>query len=226
MKKKRKLDNNGMPKKKMSKKKKLIIFLIVLLIAIVLVLFALNLKKDNTNESKKNIVDQIENFDYEVVDSDTKLFKDTFAELKKELSKKDIDNEKYASLVSKLFIIDFYTLSNKSNINDVGSVQFVYSSFRTDFVDLARAGIYKQVKSNLDNDRNQDLPEVASVTVDSIEEVVPSTILKSDDFKNVTEANAYQVKVSWTYTKKNNFQTSATMLIVKDGDKLSVAKLD
>ena len=124
------------------------------------------------------------------------------------------------------FIIDFYTLSNKSNINDVGSVQFVYSSFRTDFVDLARAGIYKQVKSNLDNDRNQDLPEVASVTVDSIEKVVPSTILISDDFKNVTEANAYQVKVSWTYTKKNNFQTSATMLIVKDGDKLSVAKLD
>ena len=107
MKKKRKLDNNGMPKKKMSKKKKLIIFLIVLLIAIVLVLFALNLKKDNTNEPKKNIVDQIENFDYEVVDSDTKLFKDTFAELKKELSKKDIDNEKYASLVSKLFTISF-----------------------------------------------------------------------------------------------------------------------
>ena len=153
------------------------------------------------------------------------LFK-LYPELKKELSKKDIDNEKYASLVSKLFIIDFYTLSNKSNINDVGSVQFVYSSFRTDFVDLARAGIYKQVKSNLDNDRSQDLPEVKSVTIDSIEEIVPSTELKSDDFKNVTEANAYQVKVSWTYTKKNNFQTSATMLIVKDGDKLSVAKLD
>ena len=34
------------------------------------------------------------------------LFK-LYPELKKELSKKDIDNEKYASLVSKLFIISF-----------------------------------------------------------------------------------------------------------------------
>ena len=153
-------------------------------------------------------------------------FKENFKELKNVLSKKEIDNKEYASVVSKLFIIDFYTLNNKTSINDIGSVQFVYSSYKSDFVDYAREGIYKQVKSNLDNDRSQDLPEVKSVTIDSIEEIVPSTELKSDDFKNVTDPEAYKVKISWDYTKSNDFQTSATMVIVKDGEKLSVAKLE
>ena len=182
--------------------------------------------KNGEEKPQKTVVDQIKNFDYSVVDTDTELFKENFKELKNVLSKKEIDNKKYASVVSKLFIIDFYTLNNKTSINDVGSVQFVYSSYKSDFVDYAREGIYKQVKSNLDNDRSQDLPEVKSVTIDSIEEIVPSTELKSDDFKNVTDPEAYKVKISWDYTKSNDFQTSATMVIVKDGEKLSVAKLE
>lgn len=212
-------------KKKMSKKKKLILFIFVLLLAVILIVFALNIGK-NSDESTKKVVDEIEDFDYTVVETDTKLFKDTFKELKTALSKDTVDNEEYASLVSKLFIIDFYTLSNKTNINDVGAVQFVYTSFQSDFVDLARDGIYKQVESNLDDDRNQDLPEVKSVTIESIEEVVPSEKLESDDFKDDTEADAYEVKITWDYTESNDFQDSATMLIVKDGDKLSVAKLE
>lgn len=207
-------------------KKKIFILIFIVVVAILLVIFALNIgKKGNPNEGKKKVVDEIKKFSYTVSESDTKLFKDTFKELKKELSKDEVDNKNYASLVSKLFIIDFYTLSNKSNINDVGAVQFVYSSYTTDFIDFARTGIYKQVKSNLDNNRQQDLPEVATVTIESIDEVVPSAILENEAFKDVTEANAYEVKINWTYTKTNDFQTSATMLIVQDGDKLSVAKL-
>lgn len=211
--------------KSTNKKKKLIVFLLILLVAAVLVLFALNIGKDDNVESVKKVVDEIENFEYTVSDSDTKLFKDTFKELKTELSKDEVDKEKYASLVAELFIIDFYTLSNKTSINDVGGVQFVYSTYRSDFIDFARTGMYKQVQSNLDNDRSQDLPKVKSVQIEEIELVVPSTILESEDFKNVTEANAYEIKINWTYTESNDFQDSATMLIVEDGNKLSVAKL-
>ena len=213
--------------KRKNNKKKLIIFVLVLILAVALVVFALNNgKKDSVDEGKKKVVvDEIKEFSYTVAKSDTKLFKDTFKELKTELSKKEVDNKNYASLVSKLFVIDFYTLSNKSNVNDVGAVQFVYSGYTTDFVEYARKGMYKQVKSNLDNNRQQELPEVATVTIESIDEVVPSSILENEAFKDVTEANAYEVKINWTYTKSNDFQTSATMLIVKDGDKLSVAKL-
>ena len=219
----RKKKNNNAPKK--SKKKKLIAFIIILLIAIILVIFALSIGKKENEEGTKKVVDEIKNFEYTVSDTDTKLFKDKFKELKTVLSKEEIDKEQYASLVAQLFIIDFYTLSNKTNINDVGAVQFVYSSYKSDFVDFARTGMYKQVQSNLDNDRNQELPEVKSVEIEQIESVVPSTILESEDFKDVTEANAYEINISWTYTKTNDFQDSATMLIVEDNDKLSVAKL-
>lgn len=208
-----------------NKKKKIILFIIILLVAVILVLFALNIGKNDKEETVKKVVDEIKNFEYTVSETDTKLFKDTFKELKAELSKSEVDKEKYASLVAKLFIIDFYTLSNKTSVNDVGGVQFVYSSYKTDFIDFARTGMYKQVQSNLDNDRNQDLPEVKSVDIEAIDTVVPSTILESEEFKNVAEANAYEIKINWTYTKTNNFQDSATMLIVEDGSKLSVAKL-
>ncbi|MBP3635672.1 MAG: hypothetical protein J6J17_04405 [Bacilli bacterium] len=212
---------------KSGNKRKVLILIFILLIAILLILFAMKIGKNNDqNGRRKNVVDEIKSFDYSVSDTDTKLFKDTFKELKKELSKSNVDKKNYASLISKLFIIDFYTLSNKSNVNDVGAVQFVYSSYKTDFVDIARTGIYKQVQSNLDNNRTQKLPEVESVTIESIEEVIPSSILEHKDFRNVTEANAYEIKVNWTYKESNDFQDSATILVVPDKDKLSVAKLD
>lgn len=213
-------------KKTNSNRKKFILFIFILILAILLVLFAININKEDTNDKKKKVVDQIEKFDYTVSETDTKLFKDTFKELKEELNKKEVNNETYAKLISKLFVIDFYTLSNKSSVNDVGAVQFVYSKYKTDFVDYARSGIYKQVKSNLDNDRKQNLPEVSSVTIESIEQVVPSAILQHEDFKNVTESNSYEVKINWTYSSENDFQKSATILVVPDSDKFSVAKLD
>ena len=214
-------------KKQKKTKRKIFVFLIVLLIAGFSVYMALHIPKTSKPvEEKKKVVDEIKKFDYTVSESDTKLFKDEFKNLKTLLLKDEVDNKEYASLVAKLFVIDFYTLSNKNSVNDVGGVQFVYSSYKADFVDYARHGIYKQVKSNLDNDRNQDLPEVDSINVESVEEVVPSAILSHSDFSGVTEANSYEVKVNWTYKNNNNFQTSATLLIVPNGDKLSVAKLD
>ncbi len=209
-----------------NKKRKLILFIVIVLIALGLIFIALNVTKKDDDKGGKKVVDEIKKFDYTVSKTDTKLFKDTFKELKTELTKKEVDRKKYAELVGKLFIIDFYTLSNKSNVNDVGAVQFVYSSFKADFVDYARKGIYKQVQSNLDNNRNQSLPEVSSVTIESIEEVVPSSIIEHENFKNVTEANSYEININWTYKDNNDFQTSATMLVVPDGDKLSVAKLE
>lgn len=213
--------------KKLDKRKKVIILIFILLIAVSLIVFAMKVGRENDEKvNKKKVVDEIKSFDYSVSDTDTKLFKDTFKELKKELSKSEVDKKNYATLISKLFVIDFYTLSNKSNVNDVGAVQFVYSSYKTDFVDIARNGIYKQVQSNLDDNRTQKLPEVQSVTIESVEEVVPSSILNHNDFKNVTDANSYEIKVNWTYKESNDFQDSATLLVVPDGDKLSVAKLD
>ena len=86
--------------------------------------------------NKVKVVDSItnEDVDYVVSENDTKLFKDNFNELKKVLNAKEVNNEEYAKTIAKLFVIDFFTLSNKTSKNDVGGVQFVFESYKKDLV--------------------------------------------------------------------------------------------
>lgn len=127
--------------------------------------------------------------------------------------------------MSKLFVIDFFSLNNKTSKNDIGGVQFVYSGYKTDFVEYARNGIYKQVSNNLDRKKDQKLPLVDSVEVSSITKVSPSSIFKREELASDTEEDAYEVNISWTYKNDDDFQTSSTLTIVKDGSNLSVAKM-
>ena len=216
-----------MSKKKKKKMNNLGKFLICIIFVLLLVggYFAYNkfFKKGEVTAPK--VVDEIKDFNYVVNENDTKLFKTTFNELKKVLSKKEVDNKEYAETISKLFIIDFFTLDNKTSKNDVGGVQFVYSSYKSDFIDYARDGIYKQVTNHIDNKDSQNLPLVTSVKVTKSDTVVPSSVFENAAFANETEANAYEVNVEWTYKNGDGFQDKAVLTVVKDGDKLSIAKM-
>ena len=211
-------------KKGISNKKKLLVCFI-LVILIVGGYFVYNKFFDHKEVTAPKVVDEIKNFDYVVNENDTKLFKTTFKELKDILSKKEVDNKKYAETISKLFIIDFFNLKNKSSKNDVGGVQFVYNSYKTDFVDYARDGIYKQVTNSIEKKSNNNLPEVTSVKITGTDTVVPSSIFEHSDFANENEANAYEIKLEWTYKNGSGFQDSAVITVVKDGNKLSIAKM-
>ena len=182
-------------------------------------------KKSDTVEAPK-VVDKIEtkSFNYVVSENDTKLFKTTFEELKKVLTADTIDNKEYAKVISKLFVIDFYTLSNKTSKNDIGGIQFIYSSYKSDFIDYARDGMYKQVKNAIDGDSNSSLPTVKEVNVSNIEEVSPSAVFSGIEFPE--NAVGYQLTLDWTYEKGDDFQTKATITVVTDGEKLSLAKLE
>ncbi len=206
-------------------KKKLIVFFLLLLIAGGLVFFTLKLnKKDEPAEKKAKVVDEIKNFDYTVSETDTKLFKDEFKKLKKVLSQKEVDNKEYSNEIAKLFIIDFFTLDNKITKNDVGGVQFVYSGYKTTFIDKSRDEFYKYVKSNVNGDRSQELPIVETIEVASSEPVSASAELSGDQFAQISEA--YKVNLTWTYKKDLGYQNKATVIVVKDNDKFAVAKMN
>lgn len=209
--------------KKRKKIRRIILFVFVLLVAGVLVYMALNNTKTEIKVKKKKVVDKIEKFDYSVSETDTKLFKSEFKKLKNELSKDEIDNKKYSELVAKLFIIDFYTLDNKMTKNDVGGVQFVYSKYKATFIDKARDQFYKYIKNNLNNDRKQNLPKVSEITINSSEEVNASSELSGADFANIQQA--YKINLSWEYEEDLGYQKNATVIVIKDDNKFSVAKL-
>lgn len=175
---------------------------------------------------KSKVVDTIKNddVDYVVSDTDTKLFKENFNELKKVLNAKEVDNKKYAETITKLFVIDFFTLSNKTSKNDVGGVQFVYDSYKKDFIDGARDTIYKQVHSLVTDDKsNSDLPTVTKVKIDDIDEISPASMFEGLGFTE--DQVGYMINISWEYKNKDDFQTNATIIIVPDGNKLSVGRM-
>ena len=212
--------------KKRKLKKLIIVFVIIVLLASASIFAFKSIfsKPEGKVEAKSKVVDSIKKYGYTISDNDTKLFKSKFNELKKVLNEKEVDNEKYSKLVAELFIIDFYTLDNKSSKNDVGGVEYVFDNYKASFIDKARDEFYKYVKNNLNDDRDQDLPVVSSIKVDSIEKVETMKYFEKEDLQLIDEA--YKVDLTWSYEKDLGYSDKATIIVIKDGDiKFSVAKL-
>ena len=72
------------------------------------------------------------------------------------------------------------------------------------------------VKNNVYGDRVQELPQVKSVTVNSIQE---------DKYTyNDNEYEAYKVDTSWEYEKDMGYDTSGVFYLIKDNNKLNVVE--
>jgi len=208
-----------MAKRKISKKKIsiLILILIVIVAAICVVLF---LGKDKDEKAiKVESVDTIEGYDYTLNSNATKYYKGLFKELKEILEADDVDQDKYAELITKLFVADFYNLDNKTSKNDIGGTEFVYKDFRSDFEKLASNSIYKNVESNFDNKRDQDLPVVVKVSTTK-EDNQPFEFGKNKD------EDAYIINFDIEYEKDLGYQTSGVITLIHNDKKLEIAALE
>lgn len=209
-----------MAKRKISKKKItiLVISFVVIIAAICVSIFLLNKDKDE-GTIKVESVDSIEGYDYTLDSNETKYYKELFKELKEVLEADDVDQDKYAELVVKLFVTDFYNLDNKISKNDIGGTQFVYKDFRSDFEKLASSSMYKNVESNLDNKRKQELPEVVKVSVEKVD---------GEPFKygDQTDEDAYRINFDIEYKDDLGYQTSGTITLIHNDKKLEIAALE
>ena len=209
-----------MAKRKISKKKvSIFVIIVILIIAAITFFIFLDSKKDDTETIKVEDVDTIEGYDYTLKSNSTKYFKDLFKQLKECLEADEIDEDEYAELVSKMFIADFFNLDNKISKNDVSGVQFVYEGFRDDFIKLVSTSIYKNVESNLYDDREQNLPVVTNV---SIEKGDNTTFTYGDQ----TADNAYVMNFEIEYDEDLDYQTSGTLTLIHNDKKLEVAAME
>ena len=207
-------------KRKVSKMKvRAFIILLVLIIAglIGAILFVDNMHKEKPIKVKS--VDEIEGYDYTLSSNATKYYKSLFKELKEVLEADEKDEAKYADLVTKLFVADFYNLDNKVNKNDVGGVQFVYKDFRDDFRKLAADSIYKNVLDNTYGDRKDELPVVTNV---STEKKDNSAFKYGDN----TDEKAYNVGFKITYKTDLGYQSTGNIVLIHNDKKLEVAALE
>ncbi len=209
-----------MAKRKISKKKITIfaVILIVIIAAVVATIF-LNLNKKDDNTIKVESVDKIEGYDYTLSGNATKYYKSLFKELKTVLESDDVDEAKYADLVAKLFVADFYNLDNKVNKNDIGGVQFVYKNFREDFKKLAANSIYKTVENNVYGDRDQDLPIVTNVSTEKKDG-------ESFKYGDNTDDKAYKINFEVEYKTDLGYQKTGSLTLIHNDKKLEVAALE
>ena len=208
----------------MKKKRKLnvkrIAIVIILLILIIAGTF-LAIGKLTNKETKTKEVKELANikaYGYTLKDNATAYYKKLFKELEKTLNEKEVDEEKYASLVAQMFIADFFNLDNKISKNDVGGKEFVYSNYQTDFEKFAMDSLYKSVENDVYGKRNQILPEVTNVTVSKV---------KNESYKygENTDENAYIYNFQTEYKEDLGYQKEGSLTLIHNGKKIEVASM-
>ncbi len=208
--------------KSKNKKKKIIIIIVILLVIAIVggVFFYRYMKNKNTNIETKTVevLDTIKDYDYHLEDRDTELYKETFLQLKDLLEKTEtIDYQKYAEYVAILFLVDLYTIDNKINKYDVGSLDFIYSEEKEKFQNKVMDSMYKMVIDNSSNTRSQELPIVKKVNITKTENT------KYQKGENTLEG--YLIKATIDYEKNLGYDEEATLTIVREENKLYVVNI-
>ncbi len=206
---------------KLKKKAKttLIAIVVILVVAVVgIFTYKTFFSKPVIKEAK--VLKEIKNYGYVLKDNKSKKYQALFKDLAKILESDEVDYKAYASKLAEMFVVDFYSLSDKTAKTDVGGVDIVLPDILNNFLENAENTFYKYVESNIYNNRNQKLPEVNTVEVESVEKTTFT-------YNDTIDENAYQVKVKWDYTDSDfaNYQKEATLIFVNKDKKLYLVEL-
>lgn len=192
---------------------------IVIFIIVGIILFGYlgyRVKNDFFKGSERKKLDSIELYGYTLSKNDTEIYKTYFKELSKVLNEKTIDYTEYAKLISKLFVIDLYTLDNKLASTDIGGLEFLHKDLKDNFKENMGSTLYNFVESNIDGKRTQELPIVKDVNV--------SDVFETKYTYNKTEYDAYIVSTNITYEKDLGYPKSMKLTIIKDNNILYIVK--
>ena len=202
-------------KKKMKKKVKitLIIITIILIIGITLGVYYFFFKPEERKEVK--VEHEIKGYGYVLKDSKSKQYKKLFYKLDKVLKEKPVNEKKYVKLISRMFLLDYYSLDEKLAKTDVGGVDFVHSDAVKDFLEESEDTVYKYLESDLYNNRKQTLPTVTDVKIESVTQ-------EEFAYGEEIDSDAYTVKATLEYKndKDMGYPSEATLKFVHQGKKL------
>ena len=149
-------------------------------------------------------------------EDDLKIYEDEFKKLKTNLESNEIDYLEYAYSISKMFIIDLYSLDNKLNKYDVGGLEFIYPDARDNYRLNVENTLYKYLKDNSDGDRKQELPLVKNVEV--LEDDIVEFTIGEDKY------DAYKINLTIEYEKDLKYDDSAELIIVKQDKYLYIVE--
>lgn len=208
-------------KKKLKRKPKIILMLLLIIILIGIGAFLYHCYVGKSEVKENKVVSKIPEYGYELKSNKSEAYKKMFQELKDILSEDKVNEKKYVQTIAKMFILDFYSLDDHNAKTDVGGVDFVQSDALENFVVNAEDTLYKYVESDIYGQRKQDLPVVDKISVGKVEQT-------EFTYGDVTDDNAYSVKLNWTYKDEKiakGYQDEATLTFVHDGKKLVLVEV-
>lgn len=195
-----------MKKIKIFEKINIILIILAIIVSILYILFNFLLKKDS-NKKVENITPK---FNYVLYDRDKENYKKEFENLKNILKEVPINYEDYANSLSKLFIMDLYTLSNKKSNQDIGGIQYIEKTFKDNFALNISNNMYKYIK------QIKDLPTVKEVFVIKTEKI---------EYKyGGNNYEAYSLILNWDYENDYSYEKEATLILIKDKDQLFIVE--
>lgn len=191
---------------------KSVIFIIVVVIVVSLIgigSYYILLNNDNkeTKETNKSI-DEITAYNLRLNENDSEEFKNEFNNLKSILASSEIDKDKYAESVAKLFVIDLYTMDTKTNKYDVGGSELVLPVFKDNYMLNVTNTIYNYLEDNTDGKRNQNLPHVRKVDV--IKNDTKEYTISGDN----TPYNAYVFNMKLSYKYDLGYDSEVEVIVV------------
>ena len=189
----------------------ILIGLSLFLILVIKIYFDFIIDKNPNKE-----ISSLNTYGYTLVKSDTKLYKDTYKELENVLKENNIDYKKYATLISKLFIIDVFNLENKITSTDIGGLEFIHKDLRNNFKENLGQTLYSYIESDLNANREQKLPEVTLIET--------TNIFETKYVYNDIEYESYMIDLSWKYKENLGYQDKIKLTLIKENNKLFIVK--
>ena len=182
----------------------LIILFMILIYSVGGIYYIEYVYKDNNEPVVKNL-SEIEGYPYSLKSNASKLYIDEFNILKDNLEN-NYNEEEYIKSISKLYIIDLYSLKNKLNKYDI-NVDFIYPDIVSNYRLNIENTLYKYLENNSDGNRNQELPVVSNVIIDEMLDEKYS--LNKENFP------CKKVKVTIEYENDLGYDKSGTITLVK-----------
>jgi len=192
---------------------KIILWVIFILILIfLLVLISINLDMGSKSPEYK-IIDNITDYNYTLEERDPIIMQEVFDNLKNVLDKDPINKEQYAEYLSKLFIIDLFTLNNKNNKYDVGGIEYVVLESQENYRLNVEDTLYKYI-IDINSEEREELPVVKSINKESIEEI--TYIYKEEEYE------AYKIILTWDYENDFDYDKKGEIVLINKDNKLYV----
>lgn len=197
--------------KKLKIIEKINILFILIVVVLLIIFFFISFLNNKKEEKNAEIEKTTSKYNYILYEDNPILYKTEFENLINVLDEEVIDKEEYAIIISKLFIIDFYTLSNKKSSYDVGGIQYIHKDLKDNFILNASNTIYKYLTNE-----NNELPIVKGVSITSVE----STKYEYNKIKY----NGYIVSISWEYEKDLEYENTSNIIVIEDKEQLFIVE--